>query len=180
MGVIEGIGSMLHSWLKLSRPVTTRAFPDSSPSAAATLKRGSWSSGPASGDVDPFAHDPVGVPGRNSSPSMHRPGRNRTSGPPSAHPERDLYDESPGHVGQRTPPGRVRRRASKPLGSGFKRSAPGPTKLVCLEPNRLSWSLRTRKEGTPNYHRTGATNGPTEALNLIIDKSRRLGYHLCN
>ena len=35
------------------------------------------------------------------------------------------------------------------------------------EVDGLSRTLRTWEEETLNYHRTGATNGPTEAVNLI-------------
>jgi len=48
------------------------------------------------------------------------------------------------------------------------------------EVDRLSRTLRTWEEETLNYHRTGATNGPTEAVNLIIEKTRRLGHGFRN
>ena len=44
------------------------------------------------------------------------------------------------------------------------------------EVDRLSRTLRTWEDETLNYHRTHATNRPTEALNLIIEKTRRLGH----
>ena len=48
------------------------------------------------------------------------------------------------------------------------------------EVDRLSRTLRTWEEETLNYHRTGATNGPTEAVNLIIEKTRRVGHGFRN
>ena len=48
------------------------------------------------------------------------------------------------------------------------------------EVDRLSRTLRTWEEETLNYHRTGVTNGPTEAVNLIIEKTRRLGHGFRN
>lgn len=48
------------------------------------------------------------------------------------------------------------------------------------EVDRLSRTLRTWEQETLNYHRTGATNGPTEAVNLIIEKTRRLGHGFRN
>ncbi len=48
------------------------------------------------------------------------------------------------------------------------------------EVDRLSRTLRTWEEETLNYHSTGATNGPTEAVNLIIEKTRRLGHGFRN
>ena len=50
------------------------------------------------------------------------------------------------------------------------------TDIEVPEVDRLSRTLRTWEEETLNYHRTGATNGPTEAVNLIIEKTRRLGH----
>ncbi len=40
------------------------------------------------------------------------------------------------------------------------------------EVDRLSRTLPTGEKETLNYHRTGTTNGPTEAVNLIIEKTR--------
>ena len=48
------------------------------------------------------------------------------------------------------------------------------------EVDRLSRTLRTWETETLNYHRTHATNGPTEAVNLNIDKIRRLGHGFRN
>ena len=39
------------------------------------------------------------------------------------------------------------------------------------EVDRLSRTLRTREEETLNNYCTGATNGPTEAVNLIIERN---------
>ena len=49
-------------------------------------------------------------------------------------------------------------------------------KVDVPEVDRPSRTLRTWEEETLNYHRTNATNGPTEAVNLIIEKTRRLGH----
>ena len=53
-------------------------------------------------------------------------------------------------------------------------------KVDVPEVDRLSRTLRTWETETLNYHRTGATNGPTEAVNLILEKTRGLGHIFCN
>lgn len=48
--------------------------------------------------------------------------------------------------------------------------------IAVPEIDRLSRTLRTWQTETLNYHLTRITNGPTEALNLLIEKTRRIGH----
>lgn len=65
---------------------------------------------------------------------------------------------------------------SKPLAGGWKHSSPGRRKLTFLKARTLD----TWEEETLNYHRAGAANGPTLAVNLIIEETRRLGHGFRN
>ena len=48
--------------------------------------------------------------------------------------------------------------------------------IAVPEIDRLSRTLRNWQTETLNYHLTRITNGPTEALNLLIEKTRRIGH----
>ena len=48
------------------------------------------------------------------------------------------------------------------------------------EVDRLSRTIRAWETETLNYHRTHATNGPTETLDLIIETTRRLRHRYRN
>ena len=48
--------------------------------------------------------------------------------------------------------------------------------IAVPEVERLSRTVRVWETETLNFHLTGITNGPTEALNLLIEKTRRIGH----
>ena len=48
------------------------------------------------------------------------------------------------------------------------------------EVDRLARTIRTWQTEVLNYHRTQATNGPTEAVNLLIEKTRRQAHGFRN
>ena len=94
--------------------------------------------------------------------------------PTHPHPNGALHHKTPGqrtnHLHQ-TPPTRQTR---------VEEFHAWANEVDVPELDRLSRTLRTWEQETLNYHRTGATNGPTEAVNLIIEKTRRLGHGFRN